>query len=123
VATPSWAVLEVLKGLRVGLGALGVLLALGLIATGGVSYAREKPLVAALFLSPMLTTLGGILAMGVPMRPRFFFLLLGFGLLMLARGAMEVGRLAARWRLMAEGAAGLRTGLAITALVAAASIA
>jgi hypothetical protein len=112
-----------LKGLRVGLGAVGVLLALGLIAAGAASYARERPLVPALFLGPMVTTLGGILVMGVPLRPRFFFLLLGFGLLMLTRGAMEAGRLAARWRSMPEDAAVLRTGLAVTALIAAASAA
>jgi hypothetical protein len=96
VATPGWAVLEALKGLRVGLGAVGVIGAGALVAWGLLSYWRQKPFFAALFVLPALVTAAGIVASGSPIRPRFFFSLLGFAVLLIVRGALSAGeRLAA----------------------------
>lgn len=92
VATPRWAALEILRGLRVGFGTLGLLAALALLMLGAVSYLRRTPVAALLFLLPGVVTAVGIVVMRAPIRPRFFLLLLGFGLLMLVRGAMEFGR-------------------------------
>jgi len=93
VATPKWAALEMLRGLRVGFGTVGVLAALGLVALGGVSYLRKNLLAACLFVLPGVLSAGVMLVAGMSIRPRFFFSLLGFGLLMLVRGAMECASL------------------------------
>jgi len=92
VATPRWALLETLRGLRVGFGTLGILAALGLSGVGTVSYLRQNRLAALLFLLPGVVVGLVMLAAGAAMRPRFFFSFLAFGLLCLARGAMELGR-------------------------------
>jgi mannosyltransferase len=92
VATPKWAALEALRGLRVGFGTVGVLAALGLFAVGALSYARKRPVAAALFVLPGVVTALVMLAGRLTLRPRFFFSFLGFGLLILVRGAIECGR-------------------------------
>jgi hypothetical protein len=91
VTTPSWAVAEVLKGLRVGLGTIGVVGAAVFALVGLVSYGRESRTTLLLFLMPAVVTLAGVIAMRAPIRPRFFFSFLGFALLFLVRGAMEAG--------------------------------
>ncbi len=96
IATPTWAVAEVLKGLRVGFGIVGVLAAVGLALVGIVSYGRESRATVLLFLMPGIVTLAGVLVMRAPLRPRFFFSLLGFALLLLVRGAMESGAFVGR---------------------------
>ncbi len=91
VATPTWAVAEALKGLRVGLGTVGVLAAAGLALVGLGSFARQNRTTVLLFVTPGVVTLAGVMLMRAPIRPRFFFSFLGFALLLLVRGAMEAG--------------------------------
>jgi 4-amino-4-deoxy-L-arabinose transferase-like glycosyltransferase len=112
VATPRWAALEVLRGLRVGYGTFGVVTALALVILGAISYLRRTPVTALLFLVPGAITGVTMLIVGAPMRPRFFFLLLGFGLLMLARGAMEGGRI-----LRLQSHTGSRIGVGAIAII------
>jgi mannosyltransferase len=90
VATPGWAIAEVIRGLRLGWGAIGLVTAAAMGAAGLFSYWRERPIVAAMFVLPAFTTALGIVIMSAPARPRFFFSLLGFGLLLLVRGATTV---------------------------------
>jgi mannosyltransferase len=97
VATPAWALQQFVNGLHIGLGGVGALLALGLIAAGGLSFLRKTPLVAALFIMPGIITVAATVVLGAPLRPRFLLSLLGFAILMLVRGAVEAGVALGRW--------------------------
>jgi len=97
VTNKIWAMLELLRELEVGFGTSSVLLGLGvLLLLGFWSYIRQSPYVAGLFVAP------GILFMAVAwllrhaVFPRFFFFLIGFGLLILTRGAMVLGEMLSR---------------------------
>jgi mannosyltransferase len=120
ISTPVWAFWETLRGLRIGLGAeAGVIVAGALFVTGLVSYWRQSRVVAAVFVLPgLVTAAGAVMARGT-MYPRFYFYLLGFGMIILVRGAMEVGvALAARMSRVAEGSAnGLTWGTVLVAML------
>jgi 4-amino-4-deoxy-L-arabinose transferase-like glycosyltransferase len=88
VATPGWALLETLRGLRVGLGGAGLIAAGALALAGWLNYWRSRAFLAAVFVLPVAVTAAGILASGSPIRPRFFFGLLGFVLVLVVRGSM-----------------------------------
>jgi len=96
IATPKWAVREAVRGLRIGVGAVGIAAALALVGLGGLDYLRKKPLVAFVFTLPGALGLGVMIVAGMSIRPRFFFSLLGFGVLMLVHGAMTAGDLVSR---------------------------
>ena len=91
VSTPAWAFWETLRGLQIGLGAQAVVAVAGvLFAAGLVSYWRQSRVAAAVFVLPgLMTAAGAVMARGT-MYPRFYFYLLGFGLLILVRGTMVV---------------------------------
>jgi len=96
-ATPGWAVAELLRGLRIGLGSLlGVLVGMALFLFGLLSYFRQSKLVLGLFLLPGLMTAAAAVALHRPVRPRFFLFLAGFALLVVVRGALEIGRTLSR---------------------------
>ena len=93
VATPTWAVRELLRGLQVGLGAGMGALAAGILLLAGVwSYVRQSLFVAGLLMLPGAVTVLATVAIGRPVFPRFLFFLIGFGLLVIVRGAVELGR-------------------------------
>ena len=120
ISTPAWAFWETLRGLRIGLGAEAVVVVAGaLVAAGLVSYWRQSRVVAAVFVLPGLATAtGAVLARGT-MYPRFYFYLLGFGLLILVRGSMVTGA-ALSARISHKGArpiSALRWGTALVALL------
>ena len=98
VSTPRWALVETWNSLQKGLGGnatvtLPVLLGAGLILGCGLgSYWRHNRIVLALCVLPGLITLCGALAVRGTMYPRFFFYLLGFGLLIVARGITVASR-------------------------------
>jgi mannosyltransferase len=122
VATPRWAILAAVKGLELGFGlkwgiALGAIVALA----GTVSYLRERPTVALLFLLPAPVTVGLALAVGRPIFPRFAFFALGFALLIIVRGAGRVGELITGF---SNGSVSRQTGgsLAIVLLTSAAIV-
>jgi len=128
VSTPSWAAVEAIRGLMVGLGAGGSVLA-GLVVTaaailfgvGLASYARSAPLALALFVTPGLVTLAGAAVARGSMYPRFYFALIGFGLLIGVRGTMA----ASAWiagRASARGT-GVTLGTAVVAVMIALSAA
>ena len=94
VATPTWAVVELLRGLRIGFGALGPLALAALGAAGIVSYLRRNRVACALFVLPGVISGAVIVVIGAAMRPRFFFPLLGFALIFVVRGALHAAQLA-----------------------------
>lgn len=120
VSTPVWAFWETLRGLRIGLGAeAGVAVAGALFAAGLVSYWRQSRVAAAVFVLPGLVTAAGALIARGTMYPRFYFYLLGFGVLILVRGAMVTGAaLAGKMsREAATSATGIEWGTVLVALL------
>lgn len=93
IATFDWAFWETLNNMTTGLGIWGAFLGYLLLAAGFWSYLKQSRLVFSLMILPGLLTMVGVFILQSPIRPRFFFLLIGFGLLMIVRGAM----LAADW--------------------------
>ncbi len=93
VATAGWAVREAILGLLLGMTGLGLLIAAAVSFSGVVSYFRQSRLVLALLVLPGVLTAATVVALSQPIRPRFFFLFIGFGILIIVRGAM----VSARW--------------------------
>ena len=86
VATPAWAIRETLQGLRLGLGAIGALSALVLFAAGLWSFWKQDKFATGLFVVPGAATAAALLVLHSPIRPRFFFFLSGFAVLLVVRG-------------------------------------
>jgi hypothetical protein len=89
-ASPVWALREMLRGLRAATsgGLIAVMLGGLVVLSGLVSYWRENRFVVGLMVLPGLATAAAVLATGHNFWPRFFFFEIGFGLLLLVRGAM-----------------------------------
>jgi hypothetical protein len=98
ISTPRWALAEAWTVLQKGLGgkpglAIPVLLSGGLVLGCGLwSYLRQDLVSLLLLVLPIAITFGGALAGRGTMYPRFFFYLLGFGLLVVARGIAVLSR-------------------------------
>lgn len=94
VSTPGWALGEGLRVLQFGLsGGVavigGLVLAAGgaLVLTGVLSYARQSRFTLLAFFLPAVVTVLGALAARGTMYPRFFFFMIGIGMLIVVRGA------------------------------------
>ena len=96
VATAGWAIGEAFRGLQVGYATGGGIVLVGLLLTGAWSYLRRSPTVLALFIVPGATLFAATLLLHRPMRPRLFFFLAGFALLIVVRGAVIIGDWLAR---------------------------
>jgi hypothetical protein len=97
VSTPGWALTEAWNILQKGLGgqpliAVPALLAAALVTGCGLWSYRRDPLALGLLVLPALITFAGALAGRGTMYPRFFFYLMGFGLLVVARGIMVLSQ-------------------------------
>jgi uncharacterized membrane protein len=115
VATPSWALVALVRGLHAGASAWSAAaVGAALVLAGLWSYLKQSPFVTALFVLPGLATVGGTIALGRPLLPRFLFFVAGFAVLILVRGAVEAGRLVDRLR----GARAARLPIVAIALVA-----
>jgi mannosyltransferase len=92
VATPAWAARAFVAGLQVGLGTAVFAAAAALLSLLGLaSYFRQSRFLTALFVLPGLITVAAVLALRQPIFPRFLFFLSGFAVLVVVRGAFEVG--------------------------------
>jgi len=92
VSTPGWALVETVRGLQLGFGsvlvvAMGVLL----VACGLRGYWKENRTAFWLLVFPSAATCFGVLGAGGSIYPRYLFLLAGFAILIVVRGAMVVG--------------------------------
>ena len=113
---PLWTVRELGRGLRAGFaGSAVAAAALVVFSVGFLSFARTAPVIVVLLVLPAAAAATTVLAVGHPLWPRFFFFLMGFGVLIAVRGAMVVGGRAAR-------AVGLPPGRAAVAGTAAAAL-
>ena len=104
VATFHWALREAFQGLSTGLGLSGTILCCLLAALGCWCYWKQRRLLAALFVLPGLLMAASLATVPSPMRPRFFFMFVGFGFLMAARGAwLAAGWIFSRWPVRDDG--------------------
>jgi 4-amino-4-deoxy-L-arabinose transferase-like glycosyltransferase len=96
VSTPSWALFEMIRGLQIGLGSLFVLAVAGLMLGCGLwGYWKRDRRAFFLLFCPMAVASLGMIAMRGSMYPRYLFMLFGFVILIIVRGAMVVGDFAA----------------------------
>jgi len=120
LASPKWALLESLRGLRVGLGtAVAASGACLLLVIGLWNYCRQSLLAVGIFVIPGILMITAAIVMNRPVFPRFLFFLIGFGLLVLVRGAMRSGELLSRGLRAAAGmsVSGNRLGIVVVALM------
>lgn len=97
VSTPGWALLETVRGLELGLGSqLMLVLAASLVGLGLWGYWKENRLAFLMLVSPTAAAGLGVIAMRGSMYPRYLFLLVGFGILIVVRGAMVLGAMLGR---------------------------
>ncbi|HEX5418101.1 MAG TPA: glycosyltransferase family 39 protein [Chloroflexota bacterium] len=94
---PLWTVLEIAKGLQANFaGGIVVIAALVVFGIGIFSYARTyRAMIAFLVVSAVLGA-AVVIGLGHPLWPRFFLFIMGFGALVVVRGTIVCGRLAAR---------------------------
>jgi mannosyltransferase len=105
---PLWTLLELGRGLRTGFaGSAEAAAALVVFGLGLLSFARSAPVVVVFLVLPAAVAVTAIIAMGHPLFPRFFFLLMGFAVLAAVRGAMMVGGSIGRALGLAPGRAAL----------------
>jgi hypothetical protein len=123
VATPAWAIAETLKGLRLGLGALGAIAALALFAAGLWSFWKQDRFATGLFVMPGAATAAALVMLHSPVRPRFFFFLSGFAVLLVVRGTTTAAVALSRVVPARSGSSAAAWGTAVVGLIIAASLA
>ena len=88
---PLWTALEIIRGLGIDFfGVAAAMVALGVIAAGVWSFARQRPEVLLLLFVPPLLGAGYVVGVGHHLWPRFFFFVFGFAALVAVRGAMVI---------------------------------
>ena len=94
---PIWTLMETIRGLKIGFAtSFGVLGALVLFGAGLISYARKNLLVVMFLVLPGLIGIAISMFLQRNVWPRFFFYVIGFGILVLIRGANVLGQVVAR---------------------------
>jgi hypothetical protein len=91
---PLWVITESLRSLRVGFSGIAAVLCGGaFVGLGWLSLLKRDWRAGLALVLPALLAGGSMLALGHNLWPRFFFFSMGFMLLIVARGAMELPRL------------------------------
>lgn len=96
VATGGWAIGAALKSLLSGAGVAAALAGGAVAIAGAVSLVRRAPQVVALLVMPAVVTAVAFLALGQPIRPRFFFFLSGAAAIFVGRGVGAIVAVATR---------------------------
>jgi len=101
---PLWALQEALRSFQLDLGAGALLGAAGgiVVALGSASFIRRGPAIVVLLFVPAILIFAVGVVTGHHLWPRTFFLLAGFGVMILVRGGMLSGELIARVLHLAE---------------------
>jgi hypothetical protein len=131
---PLWVIAESLRSLRIGFSGVAVVLCGGaMVGVGWLSLLRRDRRAALALVLPALLAGGLMFALGHNLWPRFFFFSMGFGLLIVIRGAMAAPQLLAalmeeRWgswqsQRTASGRWADGAGVALAGLIIAASAA
>jgi 4-amino-4-deoxy-L-arabinose transferase-like glycosyltransferase len=88
---PIWVVTESLNGLSIGFAGMAVVLCGGaFVAFGWFSLLKKNRRAALVMVLPALLAGGTMFALGHNLWPRFFFFSMGFGLIIVIHGAMEL---------------------------------
>jgi uncharacterized membrane protein len=91
--SPLWTLLELMRGMKAGFASIVVVIgALFLTGAGLFSFGRSKPAIVGLLIIPALIGSIVVIGMGHPLWPRFFFFIMGFGVLIIVRGTFVVGQ-------------------------------
>jgi hypothetical protein len=122
-ASPLWALADTVRSLRSGTagGSLAVAIGSLILLAGLLSYWRENRFAVGLMIFPGLATALVVLLTSHNFWPRFFFFEIGFALLLVARGAMALGKLAAQ-TLHRPANFGLQAGTAVVVVMLIASV-
>ena len=89
---PLWTLLELVRGLQIGFaGSIAAAVAGVVFLSGLVRIFRTEPLVAFLFIAPIVVTIIVIVGLGHPMFPRTFFFAIGFGIMIVISGTLALG--------------------------------
>jgi len=114
--SPLWLILETARGLGAGSAVIGIMAMSigGLVVLAGLwSFFRENRYAVGLMIFPGLVTAAAMLVLSRNLWPRFFFFAIGFGLMLIVRGAMEWA--AAASRLLKRETQGSAWGTAVVA--------
>jgi hypothetical protein len=91
--SPLWTLLELVRGMRAGFVSIAFVIgAFLLIGAGLFSFVHKKPAIIGLLILPALIGSIVVIGMGHPLWPRFFFFVMGFGVLIIVRGTFVVGQ-------------------------------
>jgi mannosyltransferase len=91
VSTPGWAIQELLRGLALGFSTWAALAVAAIFALFGAwSYWRQDKVLFSLLVLPAFFMAAGTLLAGRTMYPRFYFPLIGFGVMILMRGLFAI---------------------------------
>ena len=94
---PLWALLEFVRVLELGFaGSIVILGGAVVFSVGAWSWMRTRPVLLWLFFLPVVLCGAVSMAIGHNLWPRLFFFAVGFGILIVVRGAVVTGELAAR---------------------------
>jgi len=94
---PLWTLFEIVRGTKIGFrGVVPAICAIGILGLGVWDFSCKNPIVIGLFFIPLVIVAVVTIIMGHHLWPRLFFFSLGFGVLIVARGSMELGHLVTR---------------------------
>lgn len=120
---PLWVLRESLRSLRIGFAGTAIVLGGGvMVAAGLLDILRRQPRAGWAMILPAVLGGGAMLALGHNLWPRFFFFSMGFGLLILVHGAMELPRLVLQPLAHGRERWARRAGYALAALIILASL-
>lgn len=89
---PVWALMEIVQSMKIGFTNGGIALAAGIIfSVGVIDFARKRPAVISLLFIPVVLGFFIMVSIGYTLFPRFFFFTMGFGVVVVIRGAVVTG--------------------------------